>query len=330
MTDKKKQLTLPTWADQAEKSDKNKFQVLGTIPKTTYSSALATLPKPSNDIMNDPFRSKQTIQPSQPNSQTHAPTQYMLKPATLNLFSVEPVHKHTHDPIELVKVFFPPGCHFIPAHPDKTLAFYNDILMHHQSITIKPITDKRDSSKVIYHSIYIHNIVNLDEWGHPSLLRTLPDHPIQYNYYDYIESWFKVLLYETDKFSHSWFIQFDHKFKSVIPSWFARWWHQYGAIPDIIPAQLLDQVNLFSTAYKVNQHTSQFLVLLLFMIKYKVPWIVKWRYQLLNNIVSRQYLVKWWGQYNHQKIVNQVQLEFPAKIPIPAQNPVQPIEAASP
>ncbi|KAI8558940.1 hypothetical protein RHMOL_Rhmol04G0135300 [Rhododendron molle] len=66
------------------------------------------------------------------------------------------------------------------------------------------------------------------------------------------------------------------------------------------------------------------------MIKYRVPWIVKWRYQLLNNIVSRQYLVKWWEQYNHQKIVNQVQLEFLAKIPIPTQNPVQPIEAASP
>ncbi|KAI8547564.1 hypothetical protein RHMOL_Rhmol07G0206100 [Rhododendron molle] len=221
--------------------------------------------------------------------------------------------------IELVKAFFPPGWHFILAHPDKTLSFYNDILLNHQSVLIKPITDKRDSNKVIYHSIYIHNIVSLDEWGNPSLLKKLPDHSIQYNYYDYIESWFKILLHENDKFTHSWFVQFDHKFKSVIPSWFARWWHQYGAIPDILPAELNNQVNMFSTMFKVNQHTSQFPVLMLFMIKYKVPWIVKWKYQLFNNIVSRQYLVKWWGQYNHQKIINQVQLEFPTTVKTPAQ-----------
>ncbi|KAI8547512.1 hypothetical protein RHMOL_Rhmol07G0201600 [Rhododendron molle] len=62
------------------------------------------------------------------------------------------------------------------------------------------------------------------------------------------------------------------------------------------------------------------------MIKYKVPWIVKWKYQLLNNVVSRQYLVKCWGQYNHHKIVDQVRKEFPVKTPTPVTIPAQPAQ----
>ncbi|KAI8571495.1 hypothetical protein RHMOL_Rhmol01G0124300 [Rhododendron molle] len=326
MTDKKKQLTLPSWADQLGSSknpSKNRYQVLGQIPpKLEYKSALAYIPSPSQCIATDPFcsqKSIQTSQSSQPNYpvKTSTPTEYLLKPVTTKLFSIEPVHQNVHQPFELVNSFFPPGWHFVPAHPDKSLSFYRDILQLHKSILIKPIKDKINPNKVIYHSLYIHNIVSLDQWGHPSVYKKLPDHPVEYNYYDYIDAWFKILLYENEGFTHSWFIQFDHKFNSVIPSWFNRWWHQNGAIPDILPTELLDQVNYFATINKVTDHTSQFPALLLFVSKYKVPWILKWRYNIEDRTVIRQYLVKWWGSYNHQKIINQVMLEFPVKVPTP-------------
>ena len=137
------------------------------------------------------------------------------------------------DPIELAKFFFPPGWHFTPMHPDKSIAFYKNILLQHQSVVFKPIFDKRDPTKIIYHFLYIHNIVSLDEWGHPSILRDLPNHPLQYSYYDYIETWFKVLPHQNESFLHSWFFFFDHKFKSVIPSGFLKWWDFHGAIPEI-------------------------------------------------------------------------------------------------
>ena len=215
-------------------------------------------------------------------------------------------------------------------HPDKSISFYKDILLKHQSVIFKPIFDKLDPSKVIYHSLYIHNIVSLDEWGYPSILRDLPNYPIQYSYYDYMEAWFKVLLHQNESFLHSWFFSFDHKFKSVIPSWFLKWWDFHGALPEILPSDLADQVTVFSTQYKVTDHYSHFPCLLLFMAKYKVPWIFKWQYNITNRIVTRQHFVKWWDAFKHPRIIDQVKLEFPVLVPTPVkQVPAVPAVAKS-
>ncbi|KAI8568006.1 hypothetical protein RHMOL_Rhmol02G0164800 [Rhododendron molle] len=97
----------------------------------------------------------------------------------------------------------------------------------------------------------------------------------------------------------------------------------------------MDQVNYFATISKVTNHTSQFPALLRFVSKYKVPWILKWRYNIEDRTVIRQYLVKWWGSYNHQKIIDQVMLEFPVKVPTPVKIPtplqqVQPVKQEDP
>ena len=83
---------------------------------------------------------------------------------------------------------------------------------------IKLIYDRTYTSKIVYHSLYIHNFVSLVDWGFPYQLRDLPGHSIQYSYYDYIDAWFKVLLYQNESNSHSWFLQFDQKFKSELPT----------------------------------------------------------------------------------------------------------------
>ena len=256
---------------------------------------------------------------------------YILKPHFTNLFFIEPVHKNIKDPIQLANFFFPPGWHFVPMHPDKSITFYKDILLKHQSIVIKPIFDKRSPNKIIYHSLYIHNIVSLDECGHPSLLRDLPNHSIKYSYYDYMEAWFKILLHQNESFLHSWFFQFDHKFKSVIPSWFLKWWEFHGALPEILPADLFDQVTIFSTKYKITDHYSHFPFLLLFMAKYKVPWIFKWQYFIHNHIVIRQHYVKWWDAFKHPRVIEQVKLEFPVLAPTPVTTvPAAPAATRSP
>lgn len=209
----------------------------------------------------------------------------------------------------------------------KTLAYYRDILLHHQSIVIKPIPDKNNPNITIYHSFYIHNIVSLKEWGHPSQLKELPNHPAPYSYYDYIDAFSKVLYYENETFSHSWFLSFDHKFKSQIPSWFLRWWSQHGATPELLPSDLSEQVNYFKSVYPTDQHTSKIPTFLLFMAKYKVPWIFKWRYHIQSDILTRQMLVKWWDTYKHQRVIDQVKQEFPVNImatPIRAIHPSPP------
>lgn len=304
----------------------NRYQVLGQIPKTRYNSALAYPPVSQNytpvnqNVVSDPFCSAQPIQSSKPRiSYPTKHSNYIPKSQSTNLFHIEPAFKNIQNPLELAKAFFPPGWHFIPHHPGKSIQFYKDILLQHKSVVIKSIQDQNNPNITIYHSLYIHDIINLDEWGHPSCLRNLPGHSIQYNYYDYIEAWSKVILHENENYNHSWFFQFDQKFKSVFPTWFVRWWAQYGAISEIIPNDLMDQVTYFSSLNKVDSHTSQFPSLLLFMAKYKVPWIFKWRYDISDNTVTRQFLVKWWDKFNQQRIIDQVKIEFPVNVPTPVQ-----------
>ena len=89
----------------------------------------------------------------------------------------------------------------------------------------------------------------------------------------------------------------------------------------------MDQVNYFASQFKVNAHSSQFPILLIFISKYKVPWIFKWQYSLSNNIVARVHFVKWWDSFKHPRIIEQVKQEFPVKVPTPVkQIPVAPIQ----
>ena len=83
----------------------------------------------------------------------------------------------------------------------------------------------------------------------------------------------------------------------------------------------MDQVNYFSSQFKINAHNSQFPILLLFISKYKVPWIFKWQYSLSNNIVARIHFVKWWDTFKHPRVIDQVKAEFPVKV----LTPVKPI-----
>jgi hypothetical protein len=62
------------------------------------------------------------------------------------------------------------------------------------------------------------------------------------------------------------------------------------------------------------------------MAKYKVPWIFKWRYNISENIVTRQFLVKWWDKFNQQRIIDQVKIEFPVKVPTPVNIPVRQVQ----
>lgn len=307
----------------------NRYQVLGNIPRPNYSSALAT----------DPFASSSqavSITPYPANPIRSARSDY-IKSTTTNLFFKEPSHPKSQTVSDLAKSYFGSGCHFVLSHPDKTLTYYKDILLNHQSILIKPIQDRTYSYKILYHSIYIHNIVSLAEWGPPYQLRELPGHPIPYNYHDYIDAWFKIFLYQNETFSHSWFIQFDQKFKSELPSWFLRWWTHYGAISNIIPEILIEQINYFATVFPFTPHQRTFPLLLIFISKYKIPWIFKWHYGIIDNIIIRQHSVKWWDKFTVPRIVEIVQAEFPSDqfAPTPAivkaqQNPTAAISRGSP
>ena len=136
----------------------NRFTPLGTIPKPNYSSVLASSYDPyALTTVNQPIK---TIYPNASNA-----SQYVRKQYIQNLFSVEPNRASITNPFRLATSYFPPKFHWIPEHSRKTVKYYSEMLRQENSITIKAITDKANSNKIIYHSVYLNHIISEEMWG---------------------------------------------------------------------------------------------------------------------------------------------------------------------
>ena len=69
-----------------------------------------------------------------------------------------------NDPVKLAAQSLPAGWHIIAFAPYKSLSYYKDILIQTDSIVIKPIFDRKDDTKVLYHSCYIKQIISQIEF----------------------------------------------------------------------------------------------------------------------------------------------------------------------
>lgn len=262
----------------------NRFSSLGATVGQIRLSFQSTLVS-----SHDPFQSTK-FTPLAVSYQKTSP--YMIR-SNSHIFIVESKYDSIANPVTNAKSYFPPLSHSIPQAPFKNLKFYTDILYETQSIGIKPIRDKDNPQIILYHSIYIHRILNEHEWNsHPYDLKVLQS-DLQYSYYDYIDAWYSILLHQTIDFSHSWFINFDSKFKSSFPFWFLHWWEKHGPVLDLLRPPMQELVHYYK--HKFNESELFFPHLLHFVAKYKVPWILKWSYQVNweLRVLSRQFSIKW-------------------------------------
>ena len=192
------------------------------------------------------------------------------------------------------------------------MQYYSDILRHENSITIKAIKDKANSNKIIYHSVFLNHIISEEMLG-PNLASTrmMPYSPIPYCYHDYLIAWFRFMLHQNENISHSWFVNFDKNFNSDLPPWFIRWWTQFGSTVEIFSESLMNSFTYFKIVFKVDSYGAKFPPLLLFIKKYKDPWILKWQYDKEGDVLTRRWYVKWWDKFPHtQLIINNVTREF--------------------
>ncbi|CAL9029900.1 unnamed protein product, partial [Prunus brigantina] len=150
----------------------NKFTPLGTTVaplRPNYQSALVS--------SYDPFQLPPTATPM--SSQFFPKSSpYVLK-NTANLFILEPhIHK-SMSPAQIAKHHFPTNFHYLPHSPYKSLKFYREILHETKSVEIKPIRDKTDPTKIIYHSLYIHKLKTLtkEKWVKLDKSEVVSSHP---------------------------------------------------------------------------------------------------------------------------------------------------------
>ncbi|CAL9004308.1 unnamed protein product [Prunus brigantina] len=246
---------------------------------------------------------------------------YVLK-HTANLLILEPHISKSMSPAHIAEHHFPLNFHYLPHSPYKSLKFYREILHETQSVEIKPIRDKTDPTKIIYHSLYIHRVLSQKDWGsRPHELITLPS-KYQYNYADYVESWYYIFLHQTLEFSHSWFINFDAKFRNELPYWFLHWWDTHGPKSDIFPPQVNELITYFAQKSKFSERDLFFPRHLLFITKYRIPWIMRWNYAVNweTPFFSRQFFVKWWDRFEVDRITEYVYRGLP-QVPKPAPPP---------
>ncbi|KAG5572773.1 hypothetical protein H5410_062539 [Solanum commersonii] len=99
------------------------------------------------------------------------------------------------------------------------------------------------NTKKVYNfsKLIIKRIIAPEEWGMSTLKEM--DYfyqeqkvAVKYNYWDYIEGFNKVLLYENANRKHSWFIKIcSNIFDRHVPNWFCKWWTLYGPSIKILP-----------------------------------------------------------------------------------------------
>ena len=257
------------------------------------------------------------------------------------LFYIEFFHSRISNPLNLIKHYFPPHPtdgvqqHFLPLPPYKTVQFYQNILQHEGSVEFKSIYDKIGNKGLMFHCIDIIKFTHLQQCGDPWKTKSLPSHNYEYSYQDYMDAWWKILLIQFKDMTHSWFIQWHKEYNFIKPEcqppmWFLKWWSKHGSMAEIIPDTLwntippnkhgdpplstytLKQALLhFVKRYKCTEYNSRFPTILQFCAKYKIPWIVKWSYQIKDNILIRNFAVKWWDNYDRDIIIHFVYKEFP-------------------
>ncbi|CAL8992099.1 unnamed protein product [Prunus brigantina] len=253
-----------------------------------------------------------------------------LPKSNFHLFVIEPNYNVNSEPVALARHYFPPGFHYMPPSPYKSLKYYRDILLETQSVEIKPIKDRDHPETILYHSLYIHRIISQEAFSsHPYDLKALKS-KLQFNYSDYIEAWYSIFLHQSEDFSHSWFINFDNKFKSPFPCWFLHWWEKHGPVDEILPVSVLELIRHFTKKAKFSQVDLFFPKQMLFVARYKVPWILKWSYRVTKDtrIFARQFSVKWWDKFEVDRIAKYVYNDLPSDpIPRPRQRPTSPADS---
>ena len=124
----------------------------------------------------------------------------------------------------------------------------------------------------------------------------------------------KVLFFQNENYDHSWFIQFDRKSKGQIPLWFLKWWEMFGSIPQNFPEPLQDALRYFSSRLQVDRNSSQFPAILHMTVKYKIHWISMWNYAINQNLLDREFFVKWWDKFRPTDIISKLHNDFPLPV----------------
>ncbi|KAK2971280.1 hypothetical protein RJ640_001306 [Escallonia rubra] len=214
-------------------------------------------------------------------------------------------------PIEVANNYLTNGWAYPQKASGKSRDYYEEILRLTKSAVLTHNFEKppRHSSRNIelpfqFSKIEILKFITKKQWGiDPTRIRELPPHfsPRHFNYFDYIDAWNHVLLYQNPSHKHSWFIFFSRNFDENFPNWIANWWLNYGPDFEEWPSTQVTE------AYQLYAPMVKGLPKLQFMADFSIPWILCWQYAIQKSTNSsleypptlvRQFGSKWWPKFD--------------------------------
>ncbi|KAG5066364.1 hypothetical protein JHK86_010095 [Glycine max] len=157
------------------------------------------------------------------------------------------------NPFKATAKSFPSGFHYRPTYLNKTIKFYEFILVDTKSVSIKHFKDPKDQSLNTHSTIQILKVMQPRHYGsnlnQPKKFFA-PFDPAGYTYWDYINAWTNVFWHQNNKYKHSWLIYFKNntyrygriennkQYPSLQRHAFVKWWTQFDT-SKVAP----DQVN---------------------------------------------------------------------------------------
>ncbi|KAK2973929.1 hypothetical protein RJ640_019444 [Escallonia rubra] len=214
-------------------------------------------------------------------------------------------------PIEVANNYLTNGWAYPQKASGKSRDYYEEILRLTKSAVLTHNFEKppRHSSRNIelpfqFSKVEILKFITKKQWGiDPTRIRELPPHfsPRHFNYFDYIDAWNHVLLYQNPSHKHFWFIFFSRNFDGNFPNWIANWWLNYGPDFEEWPSTQVTE------AYQLYAPMVKGLPKLQFMADFSIPWILCWQYAIQKSTNSsleypptlvRQFGSKWWPKFD--------------------------------
>ncbi|KAK2973928.1 hypothetical protein RJ640_019443 [Escallonia rubra] len=214
-------------------------------------------------------------------------------------------------PIEVANNYLTNGWAYPQKASGKSRDYYEEILRLTKSVVLTHNFEKppRYSSRNIelpfqFSKVEILKFITKKQWGiDPTRIRELPPHfsPCHFNYFDYIDAWNHVLLYQNPSHKHSWFIFFSRNFDGNFPNWIANWWLNYGPDFEEWPSTQVTE------AYQLYAPMVKGLPKLQFMADFSISWILCWQYAIQKSTNSsleypptlvRQFGSKWWPKFD--------------------------------
>lgn len=224
-------------------------------------------------------------------------------------YAIFPIDDEMFDNLTLEQIVskcFPQSTHFIPKHINYSNKFYEAILEQTQSAVI---THTVQDKQISYSKLKILHILSPKDWNSPffspKYVTSPTNQQVPYNYWDYMQAWENVILFQNPNKSHSWFLQFSSNHTHKIPNWFYQnWWFLYGAMSAILPQDLFSDFETFSNSKTFSNDETSFKCLSYFSQK-SIPWIMHWNYSLdlfhSTPNLFRDSHVKWWYKYDKTK-----------------------------